>query len=119
LELFVKHLEFEGRHGVYEEERKNGRQFRASLFVELPDVEGTESDNIEHTIDYRVLAEIIYNTSEAKRCNLIEHLGQRMLQKVFDRVPEATHARLVLEKHATDVAGEPEWVGIELERSEP
>ncbi len=117
MQIFVENLEFVGHHGVYEEEQREGRQFRADLVVELAEPEAVETDDIEDTVDYRGLADTLLEIGRGPSCQLIEHLGDQMLTELFERFSRIRHAELTLRKFATGVPGAPESVGITMERN--
>ena len=56
MRIFVEGLQFDGRHGVFEEERRDGRRFCVDLWV---DVDVTPTDELATTLDYRTLAAIV------------------------------------------------------------
>ena len=116
MKIFVENLEFVGHHGVYEEEQREGRQFLADLVVELDSPDAVETDDIDDTVDYRGLADTILEIGRGPSCHLIERLGERMLEGLFDRFVRIRHAELTLRKFATGVPGAPESVGITMEQ---
>ena len=115
--LFVQGLEFMGPHGVYDEERRDGRRFEADVEVEMAEVAATRSDALTQTLDYRALAAIVV---EVGRDGPSRHLIERLAGEMVDRVMEAhagiVRARVTLRKFATGVPGDPHCVGITLER---
>jgi dihydroneopterin aldolase len=114
LKVFIEGLSFTGRHGVYEEERRDGRLFCVDLSVEI-DFGG--QDTITNTLDYRGLAECILLVGNGPSVDLIETMGERIVDTVFETYPEVTQAEIKVRKKATGVPGEPEWVGMQLSRS--
>ncbi|MEC9400568.1 MAG: dihydroneopterin aldolase, partial [Myxococcota bacterium] len=46
MRIFIEGLEFLAAHGVYEQERREGRRFRVDLSVELTENQGCESDEL-------------------------------------------------------------------------
>jgi len=116
MEIFVENLEFVGHHGVYEEEQREGRQFRADLRVELEEPPAVDTDDIDDTVDYRGLADTILEIGRGPSCHLIEHLGDRMLTHLFERFSRIERANLTLRKYATGVPGAPEAVGLTMTR---
>ena len=114
MKVFVEGLSFTGRHGVYEEERRDGRLFCVDLSV---DIDFGGQDTITSTLDYRGLAECILNIGNGPSVDLIETLGERIVNLVFERFPEVSHADMKIRKKATGVPGNPEWVGMQLSRS--
>ena len=111
--VFVENLEFIGKHGVYENERRDGRRFKVDFSVELPPA---GSDHINETIDYRALAEIVIEIGAGPSVKLVETLGEQMIATVFERYPEVEEAEVTIRKKATGVPGAPEWVGVSLAR---
>lgn len=117
MRIFVEKLHFVGYHGVYEEERRDGRRFRVDLAVEVDQPEGASSDELDHTVDYRGLAEVVLAVGEGESYRLIERVGDEILNRLFDRFPAVQNADLTIRKYATGVPGAPECVGIEMQRT--
>jgi 7,8-dihydroneopterin aldolase/epimerase/oxygenase len=116
LKVFVDNLEFVGRHGVYEEERRDGRRFQVDLVVELADDLSSDSDSLEETLDYRHLAEAIVEVGQGKSHWLVEKMAGEMLKIVFERHPSVMAGTVTIRKFATGIPGDPRCVGIELSR---
>lgn len=119
LKVFVDNLEFMGRHGVYEEERRDGRRFQVDLIVSLDEEGSANSDALEHTLDYRRLAEIILEVGHGKSHLLVEKMAGEILGSLFERYGEVKAATVTIRKFATGVPGDPRCVGIELSRTRP
>lgn len=117
MKIFVEDLEFVGYHGVFEEEQREGRQFRADLVVEIDEPDALETDRIDDTVDYRGLADTILEVGRGPSCHLIERLGNRMLEELFAKYARIDWAELTLRKYATGVPGAPDCVGVTIERS--
>ncbi len=117
MKIFVKQLEFVGRHGVYDEERRDGRQFQVDLEVVVEEDSSTRSDDLEETLDYRALAEVVTEVADGPSRYLVEKLAGDILEAVFDRHQEVCEATVCVRKHAPDVVGKPRWVGVELRRT--
>ncbi|MFB6263410.1 MAG: dihydroneopterin aldolase [Bradymonadaceae bacterium] len=112
MEIFVEDLRFVGHHGVHEDERREGRQFRADLRVVIDRRTQRGADAIESTVDYRRLAEIVVEVGEGRSYKLIERLAEQMLDTVFERFPRVERAELTLRKYTRGVPGAPESVGV-------
>jgi dihydroneopterin aldolase len=76
-------LEFFGRHGVLEEERREGQMFLYDVRLEVSDA--ALSDRIEDAVDYRLVAECVREVSESKEFNLIEALAAAVADAVLAR----------------------------------
>ena len=114
MHVFVESLTFTGRHGVYEEERRDGRRFCVDLEVVT---DAASDDQIGQTVDYRGLAECILEVGQGDSVELIETLASRILDRVFARFA-VRRADITVRKKATGVPGDPEWVGVRLHRSQ-
>lgn len=114
MEIFVEGLEFIGAHGVYDEERAQGRRFIADISVTLSQTSSTRSDELDETLDYRGLAEIVLEVAHGESHALIEWLAGEMTRRVLDRHPQVEQVSVTLRKFATGVPGDPACVGVRL-----
>lgn len=116
MKIFVQNLEFEGFHGVYEEERRDGRRFQIDLEVTVDAQGAAESDDLAQTLDYRRLAEIVDEVAHGPSRFLVEKLAAQIVDLALSRYPQVEEATVRIRKHATGVVGNPQWVGVELTR---
>lgn len=112
MRIFIENLQFHGLHGVYEIERTEGTRFRVDLAVIVD--RWAAGDEIDQTLDYRCLAEIVLEVANGESVHLIETLGHRIVDRIFDAHNVVTAVDLTIRKKA-DVAGDPEWVGATFE----
>lgn len=117
MQIFVESLEFTGPHGVYEEERREGRRFRVDLTVEVAGDAGQDSDTLEETLDYRGLASAILDVGHGPSVQLIEHMAAEILSLVLTRYPQVLWGEITIRKFATGVPGDPGCVGVRLRRA--
>lgn len=117
MKIFIEQLEFVGRHGVYEEERREGRRFQVDLEVETDTLDAQRTDALSNTVDYRGLADIIVDVGREESFQLIERLAEEVLARVFDTFAGVEHARITIRKFASGVPGSPAAVGVTLERT--
>lgn len=113
--LVVHGLQFVGRHGVYEHERREGRRFRVDLEVIVDTDAAASSDRLDDALDYRSLAEVILAVGQGPSHHLIESLAEEMAQRLLDD-RRVGRVELTLRKYADGVPGDPEWVGIGIVR---
>lgn len=114
MKIFLEKLEFLGRHGVYEEERVEGRRFEVDLEVELPDHKSAHTDELEHTVDYRELARLVLDVAGGESCSLIERLAGEMASRIIAEQPSIASVKVTVRKYATGVPGDPAVVGVTL-----
>lgn len=109
MKVLVENLTVRGRHGVFDEERAEGRVFRFDVVATLD--HWPISDELLDTVDYRSLVEIIMGVVEGESLHLIETMAWRIVDQCFSTSPPITHVALTIRKRATGVTGDPEWVG--------
>lgn len=70
-----------GYHGLLEQERRNGQEFSvdATLLIKSPAV----NDNIENTVNYAQVAQIIHEFITGEPVDLIETLADNIADKLF------------------------------------
>jgi dihydroneopterin aldolase len=80
----VHGLELFGRHGVGEDERRDGQTFLVD--VEL-DVDEPREDAIEATVDYRQVRDVARAVSDARSYRLLETLAAAIAEALVDGLP--------------------------------
>lgn len=115
--ILVHGLEFTARHGVYPEERRDGRRFCVDLEAQVAVVEAGRSDALHDTVDYRDLCRIVLEVANGPSVHLIERLVEEICARILAELPAVERIRLTLQKYATGVPGDPAWVGLRVERS--
>jgi 7,8-dihydroneopterin aldolase/epimerase/oxygenase len=97
-------LEIPGRHGVLEDERRQGRTFLYDLWLEVPNA--ALSDRIEDAVDYREVAACVRDVSDGRAFHLLEALAAAVADALLDRFPIG-RARIRVRKPALEVSGLP------------
>ena len=115
--LVLSRITFEGRHGATENERRSLRTFEVDVEIDTSLQKASASDNLDDTIDYRSVAEIIVELGTSEPHHLLESLGARMLDALGARFPTATF-RLELRKlNPPACPGHPAHAAVRLSRS--
>lgn len=112
----VRGLSFLGLHGVYDEEREEGRRFDVDVEVDVPRADAAGSDALAATLDYRDIAAVVVEVLEGPSVHLIETLGSTICDRLFDLHEAVLAARVVIRKIATGVPGNPATVGVRFHR---
>ncbi len=120
MRVFIQNLSFDGLHGVYEEERRDGRRFEVDLSAELGEkpaaAQAGLTDELDDTLDYRRLAELVLEFGHGPSCLLVERLADQILSALLERYPGVVSGSITIRKYATGVPGNPQFVGVQLER---
>jgi dihydroneopterin aldolase len=105
-----------GHHGYLEEERRLGQRFLVDLRVDVGDAAVT-SDDIDETVDYRLLAALVREVFAGPERLLLESLCGAVVDGILDRFPAVSRARVRVRK--PDVVLDPpvEHAAVVVERS--
>jgi dihydroneopterin aldolase len=76
-------LEVFGRHGVLDDERRDGQTFLYDVWLEVGDA--ARSDRIEDAVDYRDVADCVREVSDGGQFNLIEALAAAVADALAER----------------------------------
>ena len=79
----LESLEVFGRHGVLDEERRDGQLFLYDVRLELGGA--PPSDRVEDTVDYRDVADCVREISDGRQFNLIEALAAAVADALAER----------------------------------
>jgi dihydroneopterin aldolase len=115
--LVLSRLTFEGRHGATEEERKSLRTFEVDITIDASMSAARTSDDLDDTIDYRTVAEIIVRLGTEEVHHLIESLAGRMLDQLRETFPLA-HFQIELRKLCPPgCPGQPAYAAVRMATS--
>jgi dihydroneopterin aldolase len=102
-----------GRHGVLEEERRQGQDFLYDVDLDVPDA---ASDRIEDAIDYREVAACVREVSEARDYRLLETLAAAVADAIAARF-EVRRVRVRVRKPGVILDTPVEYAAATVERS--
>lgn len=114
--IVIERLEFYGRCGVTEEERRKPQLLAVDLELDAAVEPAGLSDRLDDTIDYARVADRVVALGTGRTCRLLETLAEQVVDMLFAEFP-VTHLRMWIRKlHAplTLVAGS---VGVRFERT--
>lgn len=105
-----------GRHGYLEEERRLGQRFLVDLRVDVRG-EAPATDQIEDTVDYRRLAELVREVFAGPERFLLEGLAGAIADGILERFPAVERAWVRVRK--PDVVLDPpvDYAAVVVERA--
>jgi dihydroneopterin aldolase len=109
----LKKMIFHAYHGVMEQERKVGNTFVVDLKLQLDLSEAIQSDNLEDTVNYAAIFELV-KKEMAIPSNLLEHIAGRIIKKIKQNFPQITAIEIRLAKINPPVGGEIEAAAVIL-----
>ena len=105
----VHGLELFGRHGVNEDERRDGQAFIFDVWLEISQ---PREDAIDATVDYRRVRDIVKSVNEAESYRLLETLAAAAADALNAELP-VKRVRVSVRKPGVAWA---EWTGVTCER---
>lgn len=112
--IAIEGMQFYSHHGFYKEEQVLGGKFTVDVYLETDFNEAALQDDLTKTIDY----EQVYRLTKAEmeiHARLIEHVCQRILQKIKNTYPHLKKLKVRVSKHNPPMKGNVEKVFVELE----
>ncbi len=109
----LEQMRFWAFHGCLESERKTGNLFLVDFKGEIDLTKAAESDNLEDTVNYAAIHEIV-KMEMSIPSDLLEHVAGRILKKIRERFPEFKSCSVRVSKHNPPVDGPIEWSRVTL-----
>lgn len=101
-------------HGCLLEEAKIGSDYRVDLEVKTDLRKSAQTDELIDTVDYVLLNRIVVEEM-AIRSKLLEHVAQRIIERIFREIPSVSRIILAVSKLNPPIGGDVEAVTIIME----
>ena len=111
--ISLNRLRFHARHGVLPQERATGGEFIVSVRAKYLFDKALESDNVDDTINYAEIFEIINKEMLTPSC-LLEHLAGRIGRSIFNRMPMIESIDITVEKTNPPMGADSDGAAVEL-----
>lgn len=102
--ITLEGLEFFAFHGYYDEEQKIGNKFGVDITVETSLEKAQIDDRLSETINYEALYKLILAEMN-KPSRLLEHIGGRIINAVFESFPLITFIEVSISKFNPPIGG--------------
>jgi len=113
--IILKGIQFYGYHGVSEPEREVGQKYAVDIEVFHDLEKAGKTDDLNETIDYAEIFNLVVEIGTSKKFLLIETLAQKIADAILERFP--IDAVLVgVKKLTPPIAGMLEYAGVEIIR---
>ncbi len=114
--IIIKGLEVFAHHGVYENEKSKGQKFIINAEIETDTVTASLSDDIEDTLDYAKVCDMIKDYMVINRVNLLETLVNELSRKLLISFDKIESVSLEICKPEAPIPAKFENVSIKVER---
>jgi len=112
----LKNIKIYAFHGCLVEEEKIGSDYLVNLSVKADLSQAARTDKLVDTIDYVHLQKIV-KAQMAKRSKLLEHVGQRIINEIFEQVSKATAVTVTVSKVNPPIGGDVAKVSVTMKSS--
>jgi 7,8-dihydroneopterin aldolase/epimerase/oxygenase len=114
--IILKNIRTFSYHGCLVEESKIGSDYRVDLKIKTDLDLSAKSDNLKDTVDYVLLNQIVV-TQMAIRSNLLEHVAQRIIDRVISTIPSVKKVKIAVSKINPPIGGDVESVKIMIKKT--
>lgn len=114
----LKNIRIFTNHGCLIEEEKIGSDYLVNLKVKASLHEAASSDHLKDTIDYVHLQHIIKNEM-SQRSKLLEHVGQRIIDRIFKEIALVDEVKVAISKLNPPIGGDVEEVSVTMQSKRP
>lgn len=113
----IEGMEFFAYHGCFKEEQVIGTRFMVDIAIEVDTMEAEIHDDLKKTLNYQAVYKLI-KAEMAVKSHLLEHVGKRIIDSVYQHHPEAKHIKVKVMKLNPALAdgGKVKQVSVTLEQ---
>jgi len=115
-EILLENIRVYAYHGCLKEETAIGSDYRVDLSVRADLKESAGSDNLSDTVDY-VLLNSIVKEEMAIPSKLLEHVAQRILDRIFEASKMVKKAKITVSKINPPIGGDVQQVSVRMRQS--
>jgi len=114
--IALEGLEFHAFHGVYPHERESGNYFTVDILVETDFTEGASTDDLDGTVNYETLFQIVKAEME-EPSRLLETVAEKIVRAVLDQLPPVVSVELKIAKLNPPIGGKCSKAVVSIVRS--
>jgi dihydroneopterin aldolase/2-amino-4-hydroxy-6-hydroxymethyldihydropteridine diphosphokinase len=111
--IIIKNLNLFGYHGVKESEKRDGQNFCFNIKILLNKNSFLNNDNLENTLNYSEVIELLKDINSNQRFNLLETLSQVVANKIIEMSLLIEKVTVKIEKTSPPIKENLESVGVE------
>jgi dihydroneopterin aldolase len=114
--IFLNQMSFYAYHGAFPEENKLGQRFVIDVELRLDLRSAGQTDELEHSIDYGKVFQVVKEIVEHRRYRLIESLAENIADMLLTEFP-VPEVLVRVSKPDPPIPGHYKSVGVEVIRS--
>lgn len=111
--IAINGMRFYAHHGCFEQERIVGTHFQVDLRMEVDTSSAEISDNIEDTVDYLEVYQVVKREME-RPSHLLEHVAHRVGEAIRSQFPDTKNVVVRVSKLNPPLGGQMNSVSVEV-----
>lgn len=111
--IHLHNLRFHAYHGVLAQERRTGGEFIVNVRVAYPLRQAMQTDNVDDTLNYAELFEII-NKEMQTPSSLLEHVAGRIGESIFRHFAQVSSVWLTIAKKNPPMGADSDGAAVEV-----
>lgn len=93
----LEDIRLHANHGVYDFERQDGNEFRVDVSMEMENVIGISTDQLEDTLNYQLIYDVV-KREMLIHSDLLEHVAGRIQKALQTQFQQAKHIEVSVAK---------------------
>ena len=114
--IILNNLGFYGYHGVLSEEKSLGQKFFIDVELLLDTKKAGKSDDMNQSVSYADVYDVIKDITENKKFNLIEALAENIASEVLEKFTLINQIMVRVKKPEAPVRGMFDYYAVEIRR---
>lgn len=114
--IILENVKIFAFHGVLPEEKIIGTNYIVNLEISADLWKATESDDLNDTINYAKINDIVHEEM-AIPSKLLEHVAGRIIQKIHENFSQITFIKIKITKTSPPMKGEMDGVSLQFEKN--
>ena len=115
--IILSNLGFYGYHGVLEAEKILGQKFFIDMELFLDTKEAGKTDDMNKSVSYADVYEVVKNIVENKRFDLIEAVAENIADEVLNKFSLLNSVMVRVKKPEAPVNGIYDYFAVEIRRN--
>ena len=112
--LIIKGLEVFSYHGVHDFEKNEGQIFIIDIILDIPQLEGFQTDSINDVINYSQVIRVIKSSCSGQKYNLIEKTAYTVLESLFKTFEQINSVDITIKKPNAPIKDKVEYVAFRV-----
>jgi len=112
----IKGIKSFGYHGVFESENIAGQDFYVDVVLELDLTRPSVSDDVNDTVNYAQITDLVVEEIIGERVALIEKLASRIIDRIKSSYPQIMAVSITVHKPQAPVNAQVSDISVTIKR---